>query len=101
VELRPEAVLCQAVLGEVSSSLKPLGEAKGLRFETRAPKADLMLDTDRRALTQILLNLTNNAIKFTDRGSVSIELSQEKRPGGLRTSFTWRTRAWASAPRTR
>ncbi|HXF80402.1 MAG TPA: PAS domain S-box protein [Usitatibacter sp.] len=90
VELRPEPVLCQEVIGEVAASLGPLGEAKGLKFETRFPKADLVLDTDRRALTQVLLNLTNNAIKFTERGSVQVELSQEERPGGLRTAFTVR-----------
>jgi len=88
VEVRAEPVLCQAVLTEVSASLRHLGEAKGLHFETRAPESDLVLDTDRRALTQILLNLTNNAIKFTEHGSVSIELAQDKGPAGLRTSFT-------------
>jgi signal transduction histidine kinase len=34
------------------------------------------LTCDRRAVSQILINLTNNAIKFTDNGSVRLELSQ-------------------------
>jgi len=88
VELQPEPVACKAVLDEVSAALKPLGEAKGLKFETRAPQGEPMVNTDRRALTQILLNLTNNAIKFTDRGAVRIELAQQRDNGLLRTRFT-------------
>ncbi|MGB5080683.1 MAG: PAS domain S-box protein [Burkholderiales bacterium] len=88
VELQPEPVACKAVLDEVSAALKPLGEAKGLRFETQAPQGEPMVNTDRRALTQILLNLTNNAIKFTDRGAVKIELAQQRDNGLLRTRFT-------------
>jgi protein-histidine pros-kinase len=88
VELQPEPVACKAVLDEVSAALKPLGEAKGLKFEMRAPQGEPMVDTDRRALTQILLNLTNNAIKFTDRGAVTIELAQQRDNGLLQTRFT-------------
>jgi len=88
VELQPEPVACKAVLDEVSAALKPLGEGKGLKFETRAPQGEPMVNTDRRALTQILLNLTNNAIKFTDRGAVKIELAQQRDNGLLRTRFT-------------
>ena len=87
VELQPEPVACKAVLDEVSAALKPMGEAKGLKFETRAPQGDPIVNTDRRALTQILLNLTNNAIKFTELGAVSVELSQQRDNGLLRTRF--------------
>ena len=89
VELYTEPVACKAVLDEVGAALKPLGEAKGLAFEIRAPEGDPMISNDRRALTQILLNLANNAIKFTDHGSICIELKQQRRDGegALRTQF--------------
>jgi len=88
LELHSEPVACKAVLDEVNAALKPLSEAKGLEFETRAPEGEPMINTNRRALVQILHNLTNNAIKFTDRGTVTIELAQRRDNGVLRTRFS-------------
>ena len=87
VELKAEPVLCQEVLTEVSNALKPLGDSKGLDFATGAPDGDVLINTDRRALTQILLNLTTNAIKFTDHGSVRLRL-EPTREADAGTRFT-------------
>jgi len=75
VTLHPEPVSCRAVLQEIAASLRPLADNKGLTFEVLAPVDDHVLQTDRRSLTQILLNLCNNAIKFTESGKVTVELS--------------------------
>jgi two-component system, sensor histidine kinase and response regulator len=52
---------------EVANALRPLAENKGLTLALIMPEKACVVQTDRRALSQILLNLTNNAIKFTDR----------------------------------
>lgn len=81
VELNLEPVVCQSVVQEVAASLRPLAETKSLKFEVDMPSAELTIRTDRRALSQILINLTNNAIKFTDKGEVRLELAQHQLDG--------------------
>lgn len=78
VEINFEAIHCQRVIEEVVTSLRPLAETKQLSLNINMPEEAVILQTDRRALSQILLNLTNNAIKFSDRGDVTIQLHQRR-----------------------
>ncbi len=80
VELSLVPVDCVKVIEEVAASLRPQAEAKGLEFTVTAPPG-LTLRTDRRALSQIVINLTNNAIKFTERGSVRIKAQRREESG--------------------
>ena len=88
VELDREPLIAQRLVEDVAMALRPLAEAKGLRFEVAMPTADLVILTDRRAFSQILINLTNNAIKFTDQGGVRLELSQRRDSGRTRTKLS-------------
>lgn len=74
VEMHLEPVVCQPVLRDVVTTLTPMAQGKGLALELAMPDEDLSVRADRRAVSQILLNLTNNAIKFTDTGLVRIVL---------------------------
>lgn len=74
LELEIEPVDCAKLLEEMTASLKGLAEAKNLKFTVSIPAEELILLTDRRALNQIVINLANNAIKFTEQGSVEIGL---------------------------
>ena len=76
LELKLEAVDCAELLEEVAVTLRPMAAEKGLALEV-APSDVAAITTDRRALHQILINLTNNALKFTDAGSVRLLLSHE------------------------
>jgi protein-histidine pros-kinase len=74
VELNLEPVDCRLVLDEVATALRPAAEAKGLCFNAAMFPQELWVRADRRALTQILLNLTSNAVKFTQNGNVSLQV---------------------------
>jgi len=81
VDLIREAVECNEVLRDVEATLGPQAWAKGLVFELQLPEAPVILQTDRRALCQIVLNLTGNAIKFTETGHVRLVLEACMRAG--------------------
>jgi PAS domain S-box-containing protein len=78
IELNLETVECRAVLDEAATALRPLAEGKGLHLRVLADTVEVVR-TDRRALSQIVLNLLNNAIKFTEQGHVQLTL--ERVPG--------------------
>ncbi len=88
VELRTEPVSCRHVLDEIVTTLRPLAEAKGLGFNYRMTDGEVTARTDRRAFSQILLNLANNAIKFTTQGHVTIEVKDADDAGYLDISVT-------------
>jgi protein-histidine pros-kinase len=81
LELTLELVSCKSVIEEVAESLRPLAEEKHLTFDVDVSEHDVIVLADRRALSQILINLVNNAIKFTAQGEVTIELPPPV-PGG-------------------
>jgi PAS domain S-box-containing protein len=81
VEIKDEPLVCQGVVEEVAAALRPLAEGKGLEFKIKAPKAGVRIAADRRILSQILINLSNNAIKFTEKGQVRIQLGTRQSNG--------------------
>jgi len=87
VELHIESFDCRALLEEVTAALRPQAELKGLAFELAMPNHACPLLADRRALSQIIINLTSNAIKFTHAGWVRISLTQGSSGMGGRTDI--------------
>jgi len=81
VELKIEAVDCREVVEEAVATLRQHAEGKNLQLIVELPDSAVILQTDKRALSQIVLNLVGNAIKFTEAGSVRLRLSRRSRNG--------------------
>jgi signal transduction histidine kinase len=68
------------VMLNVCAIVRPLGEEKGLALRTTFPQVDGRMGYP-SALSRVLLNLTSNAVRYTERGSVSVgctELTQTR-----------------------
>jgi PAS domain S-box-containing protein len=58
---------------KVASIVQPLAEKKDIKLQIEISKNVNGINSDERRVEQILLNLFNNAIKFTDSGSVKVQ----------------------------
>ena len=65
------------LVGSVRTAMRSLAEEKGLRFETQVADELPLARGDSGRLTQCLMNLTGNALKFTRVGEVLIGASRE------------------------
>jgi signal transduction histidine kinase len=74
------------LLGSVHDIVRPMAEEKGIEVRTEAPATDHRLG-HAVALNRVLLNLTTNALKFTNEGFVEI-IARET--AGARIEFSVR-----------
>jgi CheY-like chemotaxis protein len=78
-EVFVDAVEIASISAYVQRVFEPLASEKGLRLAVYVDAdAPTTIQTDRQRLERILTNLIGNAIKFTDQGSVTLEI---RRPG--------------------
>jgi protein-histidine pros-kinase len=76
ISLHLEKINCADLIKEVAASLSSLVESKELSLKVDVSEKSFEVKTDRRILKQILLNILDNAIKYTDKGRVTIKLHQ-------------------------
>lgn len=75
LELEPQPFDLHALVEEVIAMTAPMAKQRGLAFRSRiAADAPRWLLGDPMRVRQILLNLLGNALKFTERGSVSLKV---------------------------
>lgn len=71
----------ERLMKDVISMLSYKIESKGIKLAYRFEDVPLFLKGDHSRLRQIVVNLVNNAVKFTDKGGVDICVSSVKESG--------------------
>ena len=62
---------------EALATVAPMAKEKGIALQSHYAAGLPALDSDPQRLRQILINLIGNAIKFTETGSVRLEISRD------------------------
>lgn len=89
LQLRREPFELAATLERAAETIRPQMELAGLRLELSVPPEPLWVDADPVRLTQVLLNLLDNACKYTgEGGTVTLFAEQDGEEVEIRVSDT-------------
>jgi len=96
VEVMPEPVPVARTVDALMAAMQPIASQKALAFDAAVePGVPDRLHTDPQRLGQILKNLLSNALKFTERGAVTMRVTP--RPDGM-VAFSVRDTGIGIAP---
>jgi CheY-like chemotaxis protein len=104
IVIETQAVSLDDLAARVVDQLQPQARRKGLDLHGRVdPRIPAQLMGDELRLQQILLNLVENAIKYTERGRVdlSLELAPQQESGAVGVLFRVRDTGMGIAPEDR
>jgi len=78
MEIAVEQVKIEDIISQVAQTLSPIISEKGLQLNTKIPDEIPEIYSDKKKIFQVLLNLVNNAIKFTEQGEIRIECEADE-----------------------
>jgi len=75
LKISVESFNLRDLIDQAVQSSRPALEKKGLTYSTNIPENIDVVQSDKRRVEQILLNLISNAVKFTEQGGIRIDCS--------------------------
>ena len=79
MEIFPETFSLRQIVDEVATTVKPMLARNSNTLRLTCPEDIGTMHSDMVKVRQILLNLLSNACKFTERGTIALEVSRENK----------------------
>jgi PAS domain S-box-containing protein len=76
-KLKLSKIQLEKYIGLAVKSMIPVAEKRGLELNYKLDNLPLII-ADKKRITEVLINLIENAIKFTHKGKINIEAKREK-----------------------
>lgn len=90
VTIRPAVTNVADVVRDVAVVMERIADQRGISLAVELPAQPILIETDPGKLRQILMNLTGNAVKYTDAGTVSVQAEEHESGVLLRVRDTGR-----------
>jgi len=74
MKIHLQAFELDAMVANVLTTVDPMARKKGLSLRLESKDASITVISDQRRVEQVLLNLLNNAVKFTEHGEVKLSV---------------------------
>lgn len=88
LEIRPERTDIVAVVAAVLAELQISAQEKSITLSHTGKADEAIVEVDPKRLHQALVNLVSNAIKYTEQGSIEIEVIEKRQAYELRVKDT-------------
>jgi signal transduction histidine kinase/DNA-binding response OmpR family regulator len=76
MDIREDQVLLDELIEDVENAITQLALNKNIQFKVKRDiNSNIQIKTDKGKVTQVLINLLGNAVKFTDKGCVELRIS--------------------------
>ena len=89
MEMKPEKLSIESIITSITEELKNAAKEKGLYLKWEKPKKPLpKIAIDREKIRQVIMNVVDNAIRYTEKGGVTIKCKAQNEKCKIEISDT-------------